>query len=452
MQTHTKNKFLRKIKRWSIKWYFYCKEKVWKDQRRIWYVDLIKTVNLSVNSYLDKNLQSRASSLTYSTLLSIVPALALLLAIARGFGFQDMIKEELHHIFPSQSVMIDTALGFVDQYLATASGGLFVGIGIVFLLWTLISLLRNIEITFNYVWGVKTGRSIYRMITDYTTIIIVLPILMICSGGISLFMSSFVQNYVYSSVEFLSPVATFFLDIAPWVLTCLFFGGMYILIPYTKVKPKYAMISGFICGSLFQLLQYLFVTGQMYVTKYNAIYGSFSFLPLFMIWMYLTWLICISGVVLTYSAQNIFRFNYMNQIRGISQKFYDEVAVYVMFIVVDRFNRGKEPLTQRQIMENYNIPMQLLNIIINKFTDAGIFSVILDDSDNTRRYQPALNVSDMTLFEFMDRYRNLGYSRFVPELRRDENMKKISELLSPENQDGVDVKISDILRQVKFSD
>lgn len=428
----------------SIKWYYYCAGNVWKDQRRVWYVDLIKTINLSVNSFLDKNVQSRASSLTYNTMLAIVPALALILAVARGFGFQELIKAELHKIVPSQSVMIDTALGFVDKYLETASGGLFVGIGLIFLLWTLISLLRNIEITFNYVWGVKKGRSPYRMITDYTTIIIVLPVLLICSSGISIFMSSVVQEYVNDTMV-LSPVVKVILDVAPWVLTCLFFGGMYVLIPFTKVKPKYALMSGFICGSLFQLLQYLFVTGQMYVTKYNAIYGSFSFLPLFMIWMYLTWLICISGVLLTYAAQNIFRFNYVAQIRGISQKYCDELAVYVMLVVVGRFERGEPPLTKAQIMATYNVPIQLLNIIVDKMTEAGFFSMVTN-SDESHAYQPATNLSKMSLGEFLKKYRSIGYSGFIPELRRDDRMIEIAAMVNgdPEAQN---IKIGAIVKR-----
>ncbi len=425
---HIKNKYLRNLVRKGTKWYYYCLRNVWKDQRRVWYVDLIKTINLSVSSYLDKNVQSRASSLTYSTLLAIVPALALVLAIARGFGFQEIIKSELHTILPAQSEMVDMVLVFVDKYLANASGGLFVGIGILFLLWTLISLLRNVETTFNYVWGVKKGRSPYRMITDYTTIIIVLPILLICSSGISIFMSSVVQDYINNPLGLLSPVVKFLLDIAPWVLTCLFFGGMYILIPYTKVKPKYAMISGFICGSLFQLLQYLFVTGQMYVTKYNAIYGSFSFLPLFMIWMYLTWLICISGVLLTYASQNIFRFSYIEQIRGISRRYSLELSIYVVLIVVRRFEQGETPMSKFEISRQYNIPIQLLNRIVDKFVDAGIFSQVQRD-DEVHAYQPALNLANMSVYDFLRKYNNIGTSNFIPELRGDATISEIVRII-----------------------
>lgn len=425
-------------------WYLYCTKNVWKDQRQTWHVGLIKTINLSVTSYMDKNIQTKAGALTYNTLLAVVPALALVFAIARGFGFQHLIKNELYKIFPSQSTMIDAALGFVDKYLATASGGLFVGIGIVFLLWTLISLLRNIEMTFNQIWGVKKGRSAYRMITDYTTIIIILPILLICSGGISIFMSSFVQNTLLAHDSVLSPFVLQLLDIAPWVLTCLFFAGTYVLIPYTKVKFKYALVSGFICGSLYQILQYVFVNGQIYVTKYNAIYGSFSFLPLFMIWMYLTWLICIAGVVLTYSAQNIFRFNYSSQIRNISKRYMEELTFYVVLIVTWRFESGKKPYKKSDLAEMYGIPTRLVTIIVDKLSDAGFLSTVVDDNGDFA-YQPAMNLSRMTVNEFRDKYSRIGFSGFIPELRKNKAMAEISQILETDGSPLKNATISEIL-------
>lgn len=426
--------------------YDYCKDGVWRDQRSVWYVSLIKTANLSVRSYMDKNIQNKAGSLTYTTLLAVVPALALLFAIARGFGFQNIIQSQLFEMFPSQSAMIENSLTFVDKYLETSSGGIFIGVGIIFLLWSLISMLRNVELTFNHIWGVKKGRTPYRMITDYTTIIIVLPVLMICSAGISLFMSSVVKNAVGYTI--ISPIVEMVLDYAPFFLTWLFFAGMYTLIPYTKVKFRYALISGFICTLMFRLVQYLFVSGQVYVTKYNAIYGSFSFLPLFMIWMYLTWLIIIAGVVITYSAQNIFRFNYFNQINNISQRYSDELAIYTFLIISSRFDNGEPPLSKYSLMKKYNLPIQLLNIIIDRLEDAGFISVVHAEND-TLAYQPARNFTEMTFRQFMEKYREVGDSDFIGELKRNPILSKISKLVKSDDENQ-DIKLSDIYKNKLF--
>ena len=116
--------------------YAYCTENVWRDPRDVWYVKLLKVVNLSVKSFFDKNIQTLASSLTYTTLLAVIPILSLLLAIARGFGMRDVLIQSLYKGLPSQRAMLENSLDFVDRFLATLSKGVFVGIGVVFLLWT----------------------------------------------------------------------------------------------------------------------------------------------------------------------------------------------------------------------------------------------------------------------------------------------------------------------------
>ncbi|MDE6490837.1 MAG: YihY/virulence factor BrkB family protein, partial [Muribaculaceae bacterium] len=177
-----------RLKTWcSDRWRYYS-HGVWGDTRSSFKVNMIKTINLSVRSFLSADLQSTACALTYRMLLAIVPALALLFAIGRGFGFQNILTTQLFDYFPSQQKALETAFRFVDAYLAQASEGIFVGIGILFLLWTLISLVSSVEDAFNRIWGVKYGRSFWRKITDYTAIFLILPVLMICSSGLSIFM------------------------------------------------------------------------------------------------------------------------------------------------------------------------------------------------------------------------------------------------------------------------
>ena len=122
----------------------YCAGDVWEDTRSLWSVKAVKILNLSIQSFLDRDLQIRASALTYNTVLAIVPALAMLFAIGRGFGFQNMLQSELFRYFPAQREALETALTYVDNYLAQASQGAFLGIGLIFLLWTLISLMSNV--------------------------------------------------------------------------------------------------------------------------------------------------------------------------------------------------------------------------------------------------------------------------------------------------------------------
>ena len=234
------SKWTRLVERSTALWQ-YCSDGVWEDHRNTLKVNTVKTLNLTVRTFLSTDLQNKAYALTYQTLLAIVPALALLFAIGRGFGFQNMLQSQLFQYLPSQHKALEMAFSFVDTCLAQASEGVFVGVGLVFLLWTIISLLDNVEETFNTVWGVTVDRSIFRKVTDYLAICIILPILMICSGGLQVFMSSVVQKLL---PNFLSPMLEFLLDCASVVLAWLFFAGAYMLIPNAKVKFKSALLAG----------------------------------------------------------------------------------------------------------------------------------------------------------------------------------------------------------------
>ncbi|MDE6339111.1 MAG: YihY/virulence factor BrkB family protein, partial [Muribaculaceae bacterium] len=227
----TKNLFSRVAVRIK-KFITYSISGVWNDPRRTTGVRLIRTINLAVNSFLNRGLQNRAMALTYSTVLALVPTIALLVAIGRGFGLQDSLQEELYNFFPSQHTAISTALKFVDSYLNSATQGMFVGIGILFLLWTVISLLSYIEDAFNMIWDVKHERSFYQKITDYIAICLIIPILMICASGVSIFMSTTIQDNL--SVPFLTPLVNVILEAAPLLLCWVAFSLSFMLIPNTK--------------------------------------------------------------------------------------------------------------------------------------------------------------------------------------------------------------------------
>ena len=172
----------------------YCMRRVWGDPSKSWKVRALKVINLSVRSFLDRDLQMRAGSLTYSTVLALVPALAMLFAIGRGFGFQALLQSQLMNYFPAQRQALTSALSYVDNYLSQASQGAFIGIGVVVLLWTLLSLMSNIEDTFNKVWGITKDRSMVRKFTDYTALMLLLPVMMMCSAGVEVLMSDTVEK------------------------------------------------------------------------------------------------------------------------------------------------------------------------------------------------------------------------------------------------------------------
>lgn len=393
--------------------YEYCAGGVWRDSRETWKVKAVKIANLSVRGFMSADLQTQACAMTFRTLLALVPALALALAIARGFGFQDILQEQLYHSLPSQHKALEAAFVFVDSYLSQASEGIFVGVGIVFLLWTLISLLMSVEDSFNSIWNVSSGRSIWRKITDYIAILLVLPILMICSAGLTLLMSSTLQHLL--DFDFMRPAINWLVDLGSLIFTSLFFAGAYILIPNTKVKVVNALVIGFFVAVAFQILQWVFVTGQMYVTRYNAIYGSFSFLPLLLIWSQLVWLITLIGALLCYASQSAGRFNFYIDVDNISLHYKRKVILAVMAIIAKRFAANLPPMTAGAIALRYDLPMSLVTPIVQSLHRAGLVNYLAHPGDfGEHPLQPAMDVTDLTCGEVLRRLQTVGSSDFIP--------------------------------------
>ncbi len=388
---------------------------IWHVTEYKLYIHLLKTINLSVRCFLNEKLQEKSASLTFNTVLAIVPMLAMLFAIFRGFGFQDMLQSQLFDYFPAQRDVLEWALGFVDQYLSHMGSGLFVGIGVAFLLWTLISLFSNIEKAFNDIWDVREGRSFYRKIIDYTSLFLILPVLMVISSGFSIFMSTMLNSSIL--FDFMSPVLKWVIRLAPYLLTSLIFTGIYMIFPNTKVKFKYALISGLICGTAFQVFQFLYISGQMGVTKYNAIYGSFAFLPLLLIWLQFSWLICLFGAVLCYSLQNVVNFNFEKEINDISRRYADYILLVVATVVVHRFRDALPPLTKNQISTRHAIPIQLVERSIDKLEQVGVVSETPSGEERVPAYQPAMDINRLTVGELMRIVDRHGKEGFITDLQ-----------------------------------
>ena len=182
----------------------FLKDDIWRvtedevsKSRGILY-NAIKIATLSIREFTQGRIINKASALTYSTLLSSIPILAILFAIARGFGFSNLLETQFRSGLEGQSAAAETVLGLIDSYLIHAKSGVFIGVGLIMLFWTILSLTYNIERTFNYIWQVKKPRTLYRKMTDYFSILLLLPLLIVLSSGISIFTANEVYGQAYS--------------------------------------------------------------------------------------------------------------------------------------------------------------------------------------------------------------------------------------------------------------
>ncbi len=397
----------------------YCSEGVWQDTRHRWSVNLIKTLNLSIRSFLDRGLQSQAAAMTFQTVLAIVPALAMLFAIGRGFGMQEILQSQLFSYFPAQREALDTASEFVESYLDNTSGGMFVGVGVAFLLYTLISLLSSVENSFNKIWGIKRGRTFFRKITDYTAILLILPVLLLCSSGITLLMTTTLESALPSR---LAPAIAWLVELGGIVVLWIFYTGVYMLVPNTHVKFKNALIAGILAGTAFAVLQWLFVSGQLYVTKYNAIYGSVAFLPLLLIWLQLVWLITLAGGVLCYASQSIYEFSFSSDIAHIAIDYRRKIIISVYKVIIDNFISQRRPVDEVQIASTYGIPISLVTRAVNELVDKELVNrvIIPEGGEHAPRsgLAPALDPADITLGLVLRRMRKSGSADFIPEFNQ----------------------------------
>ena len=346
---------------------------------------VIKTIYLCVNRFTKDRLANKAAALTYSTLFALIPILAVVFAIARGFGFDNVIEHEIATGFGGLNETSSAILNIVNTYLSQTKNGIFIGVGLIMLLWSVLNLINNMEITFNRI--------------------------LVLSGGLSIFMSTMLKNM--EDFTLLAPLGKFLVRLIPYVLTWCMFTGLYIFMPNTKVKFKHALISGILAGTAYQAFQFLYISSQLWVSRYNAIYGSFAALPLLLLWLQISWTICLFGVQLTYAGQNINSFSFDKDTRNISRRYHDFVAVLMMSLIAKRFARGEKPYTAEEISEECQIPIRLTRRIFEELQDVKlVHEVATDEKSESLSYQPSMDINRLNVAVLLDRLDSHGSEDF----------------------------------------
>ena len=263
---------------------------------------------LTIRFFTEKRVMTQASALTYSTLLAIVPMLAVVFAIARGFGYNKYIEMWFREVLASQPQVADAIVSFVNSYLIHTKSGIFLGVGLIFMLYTVLMLVNNVEETFNQIWQVNNSRPILRSFANYLAMFFLFPIIIVISTGLSIFMETVADKM--DDFVILEPIVHKLFSFFPFMLMSLLFIFLYVYMPNTKVRFSCAIIPGILAGIAMHLLQIAYIHSQIWVTGYNAIYGSFAALPLFMLWVQISWAICLFGAQLTYTNQNLNRIGF----------------------------------------------------------------------------------------------------------------------------------------------
>lgn len=353
-----------------------------------------------------KRLIDTASNLTYSTMLAIVPIMAVVFAIARGFGYSIYIEKWFTTSLQSQPEVAETLISFVNSYLKHTQKGMFLGIGLIFMLWTVLMLISNIEKAFNDIWQVKHQRSIFRTFTDYIALLFLIPIVIVISSGLSILIAAL--NHQLHDVFVIGPMMSFFIESSPYVLLSIAFTMLYVFMPNTKVRLKSAIVPGIFAGVCMQLFQQIYINSQIWISNYNAIYGSFAILPFLLLWMQTSWIICLIGAEISYCRQNADDFFHIQQQEP---SFNSRIAVSwrIMQMVERRFKKGKPALTALEIKKELQIPMRIVNTLLYDLQRIHFLAeIIYDEKGDTPQYIPAEDTANLTREALLQRMSDLG--------------------------------------------
>ena len=348
------------------------------------------------DDFTTKRVINAASTLTYSTLLAIVPVVAVIFAIARGFGYNRYIETWFRSTLDSQPQVAEVIIGFVNSYLVHTKSGIVFGVGLMFMLWTVIMLTRNIEQVFNDIWGVYHQRSIMRTFTDYLAMFFILPILIIVISGIMLFMTSI--SSVVNETYMIGPFLKFLIDALPSVMLAGIISILYVFMPNTHVSWRNVILPAIFAALLMQMLQQFYIHSQLWVSSYNAIYGSFAALPLFMLWLQFSWTIILVGAELTYTKQNLEYFSHGISKTELSHRHRLMLCCMIAGRICKRFKEGGRPYNLMELKQMTSLPTRIITDLIYDMQNAGILVELNPDGkDNESEWIPSESVENITV-------------------------------------------------------
>lgn len=359
----------------------------------------LRIIVLAYQGFSKDKVNLRASALTFYTLLSVIPFVAIAFAVAKGFGIDQNLEQLITKEFQTHPEVLMWVLDKAKTAIQETRGGYIAGVGVIILLWAVMSLLEQIESSFNHIWQIRSSRSWYRKFTDYITIMLIAPVFLILSSSITVFIGTELNDFMNRApiLDFFKPVISFLVKFTPYLIFWLILTLLYIVMPNTKVKFIPALVSGIISGSILQFLQWLYIDLQFGISKLSTIYGSFAAIPLFILWLQSSWLVVLLGAELSFANQNVSRYEYESEARNVSHYQKRALALMIMNLIVRNFSVGEKPLSAENIAGTLKIPVRLARDILQDLHIAGLVSVIQENEHKDRFYQPAIDINKMTV-------------------------------------------------------
>ena len=380
----------------------------------------LKIALLSAQGFSRDLCPLRASALTLYSLLSIVPVIAMLFGIAKGFGFEKMLTERLIEQAPQQDALVLKLISFAQNLLDSTKGGVVAGIGIVVLFWTIISLIGNIEESFNHIWKIVRGRPMSRKFSDYLSLMLLAPIILIAASSIAVLLNTEITWLItiIELPEFGTWLVIRTLGLLPLLLMIGLFTFTLIFMPNHKISFRAGLIAGVVTGILYDLLQWVYLSLQIGVSNYNAIYGSFAAIPLFVVWLQMGWKIVLFGCEVAFYLQNYENYRNNNRFSNLSFSLQKIIALQVTHLIIKNFSHLNEPLTADEISARLVIPIAIVQPILLKLTASHILVEFNIPEEEDDVYQPAVDTNLLTFAFVINALEQCGQNH-LPDINQE---------------------------------
>lgn len=388
-----------------------------------WAVRQYKLLFYTVQGLSSHGTMVRSAALTFYTLMSLVPVVALVFAVVKGFGLADGLEQNLYDVLPQSPEVIDYVVGFAQKALARTQGGWVALVGVLTLFWAVIKVFGSIEDAFNNIWEVRSTRSAARKYGDYIAVVVVAPILWVISSSMGSYAAEILGVAGSPALEVLSRAGSL---VVAWVM----FTFIYVVLPSTKVRLTAALTAGVVAGTAFVLFQWGYVYLQRWMTSYNAIYGSFAALPLFLLWMQISWEILLLGGELSFAYQNVSRFDEERESLLVSYDCRRKLMVGVMLLVSRAFRDGRGAVSFSEIRDRLDVPTRIMNNILYTLVRARMLSEIrTEGTEYDLEYAPARDISTLRVYDILSAVDSHGFGRDTIDMRSNRELRRCAEVV-----------------------
>lgn len=388
-----------------------------------WAVRQYKLLFYTVQGLSSHGTMVRSAALTFYTLMSLVPVVALVFAVVKGFGLAEGLEQNLYEVLPQSPEVIDYVVGFAQKALARTQGGWVALVGVLTLFWAVIKVFGSIEDAFNNIWEVRSTRSAARKYGDYIAVVVVAPILWVISSSMGNYAAEILGVAGSPALEVLSRAGSL---VVAWVM----FTFIYVVLPSTKVRLTAALTAGVVAGTAFVLFQWGYVYLQRWMTSYNAIYGSFAALPLFLLWMQISWEILLLGGELSFAYQNVARFDEERESLLVSYDCRRKLMVGVMVLVSRAFRDGRGAVSFSEIRDRLDVPTRIMNNILYTLVQARLLNEIrTEGTDYDLEYAPARDISTLRVYDILSAVDSHGFGRDTIDMRSNRELRRCAEVV-----------------------